>query len=192
MPQGKLQEKSDSELVELSKKDQNCFSHLIQRYEERLLRYIIRVSSTSRENAEDILQNVFIKVYQNLNGFNPQYKFSSWIYRISHNETISFIRKNKNQPRVLDIEESDEFINSFASDFDLEREIDKKELAKEIRMVLSKMDEKYREVLILKFLEERDYEEISDILQKPLGTVGTLINRAKKQFREKAKEIGLQ
>jgi RNA polymerase sigma-70 factor (ECF subfamily) len=75
-------------------------------------------------------------------------------------------------------------LNILASNEDLAKELERKYTGEEVRSVLDDMDERYKEVLVLKFLEEKDYKEISDILEKPMGTVATLINRAKKQFKE--------
>ena len=78
----------DEQLVQLSLNNQDYFYYLMKRYEIKLLRYIKRLTTVSPEEAKDIIQEIFIKVYRNLNGFNPKLKFSSWIYRIAHNEII--------------------------------------------------------------------------------------------------------
>jgi len=185
-------EKSDEELVVLSLKDQSCYLHLMERYESKLLRYIFRISSFSKDDAEDILQEVFIKAYQNLNAFDPEFKFSSWIYRIAHNQTISHFRKSKARPQVLNLEFEGDFIDSIASDLNIEREADQKYLLENIKKVLGSLDKKYKEILVLRFLEEKNYNEISYILKKPAGTVATLINRAKKRFKEEAERKNIK
>ena len=179
------QDKTDEDLVILTLKDQDNFLYLMKRYESKLLRYVMRISNLDRHEAEDIIQEVFIKTYQNINDFDSSLKFSSWIYRITHNQVISNYRKTKARPQVITWEEKDNFLNNLASDFDLNKEIDLKYLKKDIYKILSKLDIKYREILILRFLEDKDYKEISDILKKPMGTVATLINRAKEQFKKK-------
>ena len=189
---GDCNNKTDEELVELSLKNQDFFSCLIKRYEERLKRYIIRISGFSMEDAEDLVQEVFIKVYENLNDFDPKLKFSSWIYRISHNQTVSYFRKVKKREILIDSEYYNELINNISSDESFEREIDLKDSRQKINAVLKKMDLKYREVLILKYIEQKSYKEISDIVKKPIGTVATQINRAKKQFREKMTENNIK
>ncbi|MBD3251665.1 sigma-70 family RNA polymerase sigma factor [Candidatus Uhrbacteria bacterium] len=187
-----LQTKTDEELAELSLKQQEVFGVLIQRYQERLLRYILRISGTKKEDAEDILQDTFIKVYQNLNGFDPKQKFSSWIYRITRNEVISNYRKlqARAEGRTDYVEESAFY--ALASDLDITRDIEMKDLRQTICKVLEEMDPKYREVLVLKYLEEKDYKEISYILKKPMGTVATLLNRAKKRFTQQATTMGIE
>jgi len=177
------QDASDEQLVQLTLKNQDIFLHLMQRYEQKLLRYIRRISNLDQDDAQDILQEVFIKVYNNLNAFDPDLKFSSWIYRITHNQVISNFRKLKARPNKIIWDDNDEFIKNIADEFDLENEINKK-LDKEIILkILQKLDFKYKEVLELRFLEDKTYDEISDILKKPAGTVATLISRAKKQFK---------
>jgi len=178
------QNKTDEELVVLVLNDQDYFLYLMERYERKLLRYIRRISNASVEESEDVLQEVFIKVYQNLNNFDLSLKFSSWIYRITRNQVISNYRKSKTRPQVVVLDQNSSFLENLASDLDLDREIDLKDFHDKIHHILGKLEIKYREVLVLKFLEEKDYKEISDILQKPMGTVGSLINRAKKQFKK--------
>lgn len=178
--------KTDVELVGLSLKDPNHFLCLSKRYEEKLLRYIIRISKFSREDAEDVLQEVFIKTYYNLNGFDSELQFSSWIYRIAHNETVSAIRKKVVRP-VIYLEESD--LEKFGDVFDMAKELDNSFDRKIIDTALSRLDEKYREVLVLRYLDEKDYVEIADILKKPVSTVGNLILRGKKLFKEEYEKL---
>lgn len=178
------EKKEDSELVALSLKNQDYFYCIISRYERAILYYILRISSSTKEDAEDILQDVFMSVYENLNEFDNSLKFSSWIYRIAHNKTISAWRKKKVRPQAILIGEDTELFNFIPSDEDILGDLEKKHSAQELRAALDKLDEKYKEILILKFLEDKDYSEISDILKKPMGTVATLINRAKKKLKE--------
>ena len=177
-----ISDKTDEELVVLTLKDQDNFLYLVRRYEPRLFRYVSRISNVSRDETEDILQDVFIKVYKNLNGFDPELKFSSWIYRITHNEVISNYRKYKNKVKVMSFDKDTEFIKSLADEFDIEQDLNLVELKDKVLNILNKMSIKYRDVLVLRFLESKSYREISDILKKPEGTVATLINRAKKEF----------
>ncbi len=185
------QEKTDEELVSLTLEDQNAFLYLVNRYEAKLFSYILKISNLDSVEAEDVLQDVFIKVYKNLNAFDADLKFSSWIYRITHNEVISNFRKKKARPEKILTNPEDDVMERIADELDIERQIDLKTIGENIYKILNEMEEKYKEVLILKFLEEKDYKEISDILKKPMGTVATLINRAKKQFKEKVKELGI-
>lgn len=174
--------KSDAELIRLTLEDQQNFLYVVKRYERKLLSYVMRISNVSREEAEDILQDVFIKIYTNLNDFDQTLKFSSWAYRITHNQVISHYRQHKAHAQDLHLDH-DLLLNALITDAGIDQHLDQKYLRERIHQVLDRLDFKYREVLILKFLEEKNYQEISDIIKKPMGTVGTLINRAKKQFK---------
>jgi len=185
---GQHQNKTDEELVILTLQNQEYFLYLMKRYEKRLLGYIMRISNVTKEEAEDILQEVFIKTYLNINDFDKRLKFSSWIYRIAHNQVISSYRKKKARPQILVLDKDNSFLENLVSDLNLDREIDLKDLKKDVNKILGKIDIKYREVLILKFLEDKSYQEISDILKKPMGTVATLLNRSKKQFKKELKK----
>lgn len=156
----------------------------MDRYTPKLMRYIRRISGLTQEDAEDLLQEIFVKTYRNLRDFDQTLKFSSWVYRIAHNQVISNWRKTKTRPQVLKFEADEDFLKFIAADGDLAEETERKFAGEGVRELLKDLDEKYREVLVLKFLEGKDYKEISDILEKPLGTVATLINRAKKQMRK--------
>ncbi len=186
-----LRQKTDEELATLSLREEDFYLCLMQRYEAKLKRYIHRISQSNEQDAEDILQDVFLKAYLNLNNFDPSLKFSSWIYRITHNEVISAFRRQKARPQADNLSDNDELLSRLASDLDLNKEIHWKEKTGEIKRVLSRLDGKYREVLVLKFLEDKNYTEISDILKKPMGTVATLISRAKKKFKEEAQKLNL-
>ena len=168
----KLSKLSDEQLVDyIREKDKEAYVEIINRYKEGLIRYAAYLTGDN-DSASDAVQEAFIKAYINLNGFNTKKKFSSWIYRIVHNEAMNLLRKdNKELPMFKDVD--------FKSGVNLEEELIKKELQAHARYCLSRMPLIYREALSLYFLEERSYEEISDILRIPIGTVGTRINRAK-------------
>ena len=87
-----MTDEEDGEIVRRTLADKEAFVVLIERYEAKLERYLTRLGVGLPEDREDILQNVFIKAYKNLNSFDPTLTFSSWIYRIAHNETMSFFR----------------------------------------------------------------------------------------------------
>jgi RNA polymerase sigma-70 factor (ECF subfamily) len=185
------QDKKDEELVNLVIKNQEYFLCLMKRYENRLFKYLQRITGLRNEELEDLLQDVFIKVYKNIYDFDQDLKFSSWIYRIAHNQAISNFRKSSARPQIA-WDEDGNILSNIRDEFSVENDFDREILQKNINEILNQLDEKYREVLVLKFLEEKDYKEISDILKKPMGTVATLINRSKKQFLKKMAESGVK
>ena len=181
---------TDNELVKRTLSKPDYFGCIVERYEKKLLRYILRLSAISSEDAEDVLQDVFLTVYKNLNDFDGDLKFSSWIYRITHNKVVSLWRKSKNRPAVFKNEDNLTLFDDIVDKENVLEELMEKDMIREVERVLKKMKREYAEVLVLKFLEDKSYTEISDILKKPMGTVATLINRAKKEFRGIVKEDG--
>jgi len=167
-----LSKLSDEKIVLLVReKDKNFYSEIIRRYEKKLLGYANYLTFDDSD-AADVVQNTFIKAYINLNGFKIKNKFSSWIYRITHNEAMNILNKRKKQVQF------DQNID-FDSGVNLEDEVILKELRSHTQNCLKQMPVIYSEPLSLHFLEEKSYEEISDILRVPIGTVGTRISRAK-------------
>jgi len=179
--------KTDEQIVVLTLKNQDYYLCLMKRYEIKLLNYILKISNISREDAEDILQEVFVKAYQNLNDFDLNFKFSNWIYSIAHNTTISVFRKKNLRPQTVSWEDKD-LDNILKSTLDVEDASLQKQTYKHILKIINQLPLKFKDVLILKFVEGKDYREISDILHKPMGTIATLINRAKKFLKQELKK----
>jgi len=179
-----IQKKVDKEIVKLTLENPDNYRYLVERYEKKLLGYVKRLLYVNTEDAEDILQEVFLKAYRNLNSYNPKYKFSSWIYRITHNEAVSFLRKSKRRSLEIANNPNRNIFDTLPSGLDLEKECMEEDWKKEFEEALYRLDVKYREVLVLKFLEEKDYNEISEILRIPAGTVGSLISRAKVKLKD--------
>ena len=168
----------------------DAMSVLIDRYQKPLSRYLRRIGVYKEEDVQDLLQDIFIKIYKNINSFNKDLSFSSWIYRISHNEAISFFRHNKARPEGNMLDDSEEMLFRIEDEsIDLIQEIDQTINAKFLQKAILGLDQKYRDVLVLRYFEDRDYENISDILQIPKGSVATLIHRAKSRLKDKLKKL---
>ncbi|OGH89583.1 MAG: hypothetical protein A2469_01990 [Candidatus Magasanikbacteria bacterium RIFOXYC2_FULL_40_16] len=172
---------SDEELiVKIREKDPELYAEIIQRYQSKLSHYL-RKFIKDFDEIEDVLQDIFIKTYKNLYGFNPDKRFSSWIYRIAHNEAINHIKKYYNRGRISFDELEYEIIGE---KMDLAERIDLKIDREKIGLAFNDLKLKYKEVILLYYFEDRSYEEISDILRMPVSTVGTYISRGKKQLKE--------
>ncbi len=182
-----IEKLSDAQIVELVLSDLNAYRYIIGRYEEKLLRYIRRILYVNKEDAEDILQEVFVKAYRNINSYNRKYKFSSWIYRIAHNEAVSFLRKKNNK---FDTVQDDEIFDKIPSKSNIEDDFLTDLKGLEVRNILERLEKKYRDVLILRYFEQMEYNEISDALRIPSGTVASLINRGKKKFKILVQKYG--
>ena len=186
---------SDKDIIKkVSSWDIDAFYCIVWEYEEKLLKYILRITNIDLEEAENLLQEVFIKVYKNINDYNYKLSFSSWIYRIAHNITIDYHRKNKDKIDISLQTDDENYVNLIEvldSWISLENDLKSKELIKKIIEILDLVDKKYKDILVLKFLEDKNYKEISDILKIPEWTVATLINRWKKQFKILASDNNL-
>jgi RNA polymerase sigma-70 factor, ECF subfamily len=177
------QQFSDQELVTKTIKNKQAFAAIVDRYEAPLLRYISRLGCKETSVARDLLQEIFIKTFVHLNDYDHSLQFSSWIYRIAHNETVSYFRKEKSRPGVLTRVEDFFRFETIADDVGLSDQKEQRHTVLEIKEAVDRLEPRYREVIVLKFFEEKSYEEISDILQIPQGTVATLISRAKKKIK---------
>lgn len=175
--------KTDAELAELAKSNPDFFGYLMERYKNPLSSYIRRITFLSQEDTADLLQEVFIKTYRHLNDYDPSLKFSSWIYRITHNHIIDTIRRLNSRPKTVSLDD-DALTKIFAASTDIEKDIHIQDSLTKIRKSIESLPLQYREILILRFLEEKTYEEIMDILKKPKGSVASLINRGRKLLTE--------
>jgi len=174
----------DEDLVSQTLAEPSSFGFIIERYEAKLRRYISRLGVKNPEDAADVLQEIFIKAYVNLNSFDTSMSFSSWIYRIAHNEAISWYRKQSVRPEGHLIIEGDEVLSLLSSKQEgAELQFDHQINATELNKALTTLEPKYMQVLLLRYFEEKEYSEISDILRIPVGSVGTLIARGKKQLQ---------
>lgn len=183
--------KSDEEIVGIALQNKELFGELVRRYQDRLSRYLRRLGLYRREDMEDVLQNIFLKTYRNLNDFDRDLKFSSWIYRIAHNEAMSFFRSRSVRPEGTALEDSEDALDILKSNLDSSSEAELGLNAAQLSKAMADLDAKYRDVLVLRYFEDRDYAEISDILRIPQGTVATLLNRAKKRLRGSLSHINL-
>ncbi|MFZ2152195.1 MAG: RNA polymerase sigma factor [Minisyncoccia bacterium] len=178
-----LHDVSDEDVIPFLIKDRNVFVVLVQRYEQKLDRYIRRLGITSRQDREDVLQNIFVKTYKNIQGFDTLLSFSAWIYRIAHNEAISFFRAKKVRPEGHLVDDGEQVLLSILDENDFTKDLDKKIDARRVALCVEKLDEIYRDIIILRYFEDREYKEISGILKIPEGTVATLLHRAKKKLK---------
>jgi len=185
-----LDNTTDAQLVSQSLENADYFSGIVERYELKLDRYIRRRARVTNEDVQDILQDIFIRTYTHLNDFDPKLSFSSWIYRIAHNYIISWYRKNnvRTRDRIGDVEQ--DVMHNVADLYDAEHLQWSGEMKGTIAQYFGEISDKYREVILLRFFEDKDYEQIGDILEIPPGTVATRLNRAKKQLeKELAKHM---
>ncbi len=175
---------TDKELAVRALQDKNEFAAIIERYQAAIRRYIIRLGCINDDDADDLLQDIFLKVYVNLNDYDQDLKFSSWLYRIAHNEVISFFRKKKARPALINSEDKELLLENISDDKYLIDESQKANYGALLDKAMTQLNPAQREALILKYFEEKSYNEISDIMKIPMGTVATLIDRGKKKLKK--------
>lgn len=167
--------------------EERAFQELVERYQTRLLNFIYRTIG-DRERAEDLVQEVFIRVYRHLHRFDRSKKFSTWIYTIASNLAKNELRNRSRNPLVLfqairktwqDDERPLQFEDPQGRPDDLFRKRHLKELVDDS---VGKLPEHHRQVFILRELEGKSYEEIAEITECNLGTVKSRLNRARNAF----------
>lgn len=162
---------------------------IMDRYTERLTRYIKRSSSFRTDELEDVLQEVFVRAYEKSASFNTSLSFNAWIYRICHNVVINHWKKNRRYDEGISFDNDEKgYLENMFSDNSTVEEIMREADGELIKSALLKIKDTYRAILILRFFEDQDYQEISDVLKMPPGTVATNIHRAKKAL---AKQVTL-
>ena len=158
--------------------DMVAFNELVDRYKDRLMNVIGRMLS-SAEEAEDIIQETFVRVYQHRQSFNFQHCFSTWIYTIALNLARNELRKRK-KFKFFDITD----MKGNETEFAVEMKLPSK-LPEVLSKAIKELPEKYRTAFILRDIEEMPYEEVAKILSVPLGTVKSRVNRARMMLRDK-------
>jgi len=171
---------TDEEIVSLVQKgDKEKFGVIVDRYEKKLFRYATKFISDTYK-IEDLVQDIFIKVYENIMGFDTTRRFSPWIYRIAHNVFINDIKKKKNI--LFNTFDFDELLPHREYGNTIQEEIIGNETKELLENGLKNLSEKYKEVLILHYIEDLSYKEIAEILKVPIGTVGIRLKRAKNRL----------
>jgi RNA polymerase sigma-70 factor (ECF subfamily) len=173
---------SDEELATLvCNGDKDVFGALIDRYEAKLTRYVKRFTQ-HEDDVSDIIQIVFIKAYTHLQSFDTSRSFNSWIYRIAHNESVTYLRKRGTEK--ISFIDFDTFLpHPFAKET-ADAEVLKSDDKRMIDASLKELSPKYREVLVLYYYEELSYQEIANVLHIPIATVGVRIKRGKESLQK--------
>jgi RNA polymerase sigma-70 factor (ECF subfamily) len=162
------------------------FGTLVKRYEAKIARYAKKFLFTFT-NAEDIVQDVFVKAYINIRSFDPKRRFSPWLYRIAHNEFINAIKK-KGSERLTFFDSDTLFPHPVYEDPDESRH-ERDKIKKILDACIQELDPKYREPLILYYYEDVEYQEIADILQIPVSTVGVRLKRGRERLKTIFKKL---
>jgi RNA polymerase sigma-70 factor (ECF subfamily) len=161
------------------------FEELVRRYQRPITSYVYRMLS-DYEAALDVTQEVFIKVYNSLEKYSSDYKFSTWLYRIAHNAAIDYMRRNSVSLQSLETETEDGTYQLQIKDErpTPEQEREHTEWRNEIEAVVHCLPAAYRDLIILRHSRDMSYDEIAEITCLPLGTVKNRLFRAREMMRE--------
>ncbi|MCW8784275.1 MULTISPECIES: RNA polymerase sigma factor SigW [Bacillus amyloliquefaciens group] len=179
-------------MKQVKKGDQNAFAEIVDLYKDKIYQLCYRMLGNVHE-AEDIAQEAFIRAYVNIDSFDINRKFSTWLYRIATNLTIDRIRKKK-PDYYLDAEvagaEGLTMYSQIAADGVLpEDAVLSLELSDTIQKKILKLPDKYRTVIVLKYIDELSLIEIGEILNIPVGTVKTRIHRGREALRKQLRDL---
>jgi RNA polymerase sigma-70 factor (ECF subfamily) len=183
---------SDQEVVLSARAGREAaYRELIRRYERPVFALLFRMVR-DRELAEDLAQETFIKALNAIESYRPEFKFSSWIFKIANNAAIDHLRRRELDTLSLDGSphaETPEQMQATALQIGARQEspldaVEAKELGGAIEQAIARLRPEYRSCILLRHVEGRAYEEIADILNLPLGTVKTYIHRARNELRQ--------
>ncbi len=167
--------------------DRDLFTTLVSRYEKRLVNYVYRITHRYEE-AHDLAQEIFVKVYLALDRYDPKYQFSTWLFRIAQNSAIDALRKKsisevplarptEDEPSGKEREFADDGISPY-------RALKNKQLSAAIDKAVEQLPSDYRELIQLRHFAELSYEEIASMKKLPLGTVKNKLFRARNLLKE--------
>jgi RNA polymerase sigma-70 factor, ECF subfamily len=183
---------SDHDLVARAQQgSEKAYRELLGRYQRPVFSLIYRMVR-DREQAEDLAQETFVRVFNHIDRYDPAYKFSSWIFKIATNLTIDWMRRKEVATVSIDgsryattpdeIEAST--ITVASKDETPEELLEARELGSEIEQAIGRLRPEYRTAILLRHIEDRPYEEIALVMSLPLGTVKTYIHRGRKELQE--------
>jgi len=174
---------SDAALVELiAGKKEKAFEELYQRYNGKLYHYFCRMCG-DKIQAQDLLQDLFLKLINKAHLFNKRYSFSTWFYTIAYHQYINQVRKKSLIGNIPEHTNKEEILQTFAEDFDLESNLDRKMFREQVNTFLNQVDEEKRNTFILRYQQDLNITEISEVMNCPPGTV-------KSRLHYLVKEIG--
>ncbi len=175
---------TDQELVEKAlEHDSAAFEELVARHKKDLLQLYSQRTGHHDFDAKDILQETLIKVYLNLHRYNPVYPFGQWLYAIARNTFIDFTRKRKENLLSIDHPAGSATpLNPPANTANPEEKMMQRQTGKELDRILDQMPSHYKQMIVMRFIQEYSYEEIAEKLEMPIGTVKTQIHRAREKF----------
>jgi RNA polymerase sigma-70 factor (ECF subfamily) len=180
---------SDEKLIlRFQEGDINAYNELVKRYKDRLLNFVFRYFN-NREQAEDVVQDTLIKLYTHASYYKNIAKFSTWIFTIAKNNALTELRKNKRKKTDSLWTDDGKVIDINSNDQTLDRRVQNEIAIDQLNKFLDEIPENFRMAVVLRDFQELSYDEISKILEIPIGTIKSRINRGRIQLAEKMKHF---
>jgi RNA polymerase sigma-70 factor (ECF subfamily) len=172
--------------------DPHAFSALMDLYRERLIRLGLHMIG-SVEDAQDLCQETFVRVYRALGSFDRRRAFTPWIYRIAHNVILDFLRRKKARPAFADSEEERRYEEGHdLSAEDPQQKLISEEIRKEVRAAIWSLPDNYRSVVVFRYLDDLSYTEIAEALELTEANVMMRMSRARRMLKDKLKDLRVE
>ena len=180
---------SDEKLIlRFQEGDINAYNELVKRYKDRLLNFVLRYFNNV-EQAEDVVQDTLIKLYTHASYYKNVAKFSTWIFTIAKNNALTELRKNKRKKTDSLWTDDGQIIDINSKEESLDSKVQNEIAIDQLNKFLDEIPENFRMAVVLRDFQELSYEEISKILEIPIGTIKSRINRGRIQLAEKMKHF---
>ncbi len=180
---------SDEKLIALFQSgDINAYNELVERYKERLFNFVLRYFN-NKEQAEDVVQDTLIKLYTHASYYKNVAKFSTWIFTIAKNNALTELRKNKRKRTESLWTEDGNPLDINSKEQSLDQKTHNEFAINQLNRFLDEIPENFRMAVVLRDFQELSYDEISKILEIPIGTIKSRINRGRIQLAEKMKHF---
>jgi RNA polymerase sigma-70 factor (ECF subfamily) len=178
--------RTDAEIVQLVLEgNKDSYALLVNAYSESIINYLARMTG-NRYEAEDLAQDAFVRAYVALASYKPQYKFSTWLYKIATNLCINYLKKRKRFVHVDDYQDEDGqstwVLPDTRTDGNPEIMAQRRETQREIQNAINQLTPAYRSVVILRHLHGLSYQEIADVTDLPMGTVKSRLGRGRSKL----------
>ncbi|MEK4487007.1 sigma-70 family RNA polymerase sigma factor [Psychrobacillus sp. FSL H8-0484] len=164
--------------------NKQAYAHIINKYKNRLYGTILRMTKNP-QNAQDLVQEAFIKVYHQLEKYDEKGSFAGWIYRLAINHCMDEFRKNSYKMKQVEINEEKVVNTNYPEIIFL-----KKEKSRQLERLIATLPEDERMIILLRYVNELSYNEISELVEVPLSDVRNKLHRAKKKMRDTIKREG--
>lgn len=186
--------RTDAELVASALRGaQEAFREIVVRFERPLYSLISRMVHDPLQ-AEDLAQEVFVKAFRRLDTYDPERKFSSWLFKIAHNTTIDHLRRGVPETVPLQVEKDEgPDLSAVLSDDSMEdpaAAVERRQMARSLEKAIAALRPEYREVVVLFYVEGASYPEICEVTGLPSGTVKTYLHRARKELAQAMSALG--